>query len=63
MVDAESAPDAAEVSTFQIEADCFTLRFFWIAEWLRLWRVDALTLFALVPLAAGARVAGFSLLL
>ncbi|MCA1568463.1 MAG: hypothetical protein LC803_22995 [Acidobacteria bacterium] len=63
MVDAEHAPDAAEVSTFQMEAHRFTLCLFWIAERLRLRRVDALTLFALVALAAGAGVSGFCLLL
>ena len=63
MIDREDAPDAAEVRAFQVEAHRFALRLFRVAERLRLWRVEAPALFALVALAACASVAGFNLLL
>jgi len=63
VVDAEDAPDAAEVRAFEVEAHRLTLRLFGITERLRVRGIDALALFALVTLTAGASVARFSLLL
>ena len=57
VVDREDAPDAAEVSAFQVEAYRFTLGLLRVAERLRLRRVDALTTLTPVALAAGAGVA------
>ena len=63
MVNAEHAADAAEVSAFEVEAHRLAPSLLGVAERLRVRGVDALALFALVTLAAGAGVAGLSLLL
>jgi hypothetical protein len=62
VVDRHDAPDAAEVHSFQIEAHGFALDFFRLAERLRVWRVEAGTLSALVGLAARVGVSRFGLL-
>lgn len=61
VVDREDAPDAAEVRAFEVEAHGLALGLVGVAERLRVRRVDALTLPALVALAASLGVAGFSL--
>jgi hypothetical protein len=48
-------------TALEVEADCFTLDGFRVAERLRVRCVDALALSALVALTAGARVSGFGL--
>ena len=63
MVDAKDAPDAAEVRAFEVEAHGLAPRLLRVAERLRVESVDALAVLAPVALAAGAGVAGFSLLL
>ena len=63
VVDAQDPADAAEVHAFEVEAYGFALGLFRVSERLRVGRVNTLALFAPVALAAGASVAGFSLLL
>jgi hypothetical protein len=63
VIDAEHAPDAAEVRAFEVEAHPFALGLFRVAERLRVGVVEVPTLSALMASAAGAGMAGFSLLL
>ena len=61
VVDREDAADPSEVRAFEVEAHGLTLSLLGVSEGLRLRGIDALTFLAPVALAAGARVAGFSL--
>ncbi len=63
VVNAEDAADAAEVGAFEVEAHRLALRLLGVAEWLRVRRVDALALLALVALAAGGGVTRLGLVL